>query len=220
MEKTLYFFVALFTFDACVTGYTASDAANIEKYRCPANPKNIVMFIDACSSKNADYSINLGYGKCGNTRHADETILTYKAAGGHKKVWLMGFDYEHLYTQYPFAYSIDLARKCGVKRINISAGGKDFQFYEKLAVARFIYAGGKIFAAAGNSHTNIDLDPYYPASYAGVIAVGAKACLYSANYSNYGSKVTHWYCGESAVSNGTGTSFATPRATAAEENSH
>ena len=49
--------------------------------------------------------------------------------------------------------------------INISGGGTQFSVSELQAVRAYTAQGGVIFAAAGNESSNMDSEPYYPASY-------------------------------------------------------
>lgn len=49
--------------------------------------------------------------------------------------------------------------------INISGGGTEFSVSELQAVRAYTAQGGTIFAAAGNESSNMEKEPYYPASY-------------------------------------------------------
>jgi len=68
-------------------------------------------------------------------------------------------------------------------------------------ISDLIAEGVIVIAAAGNSATNSDLHPYYPAQYPGVISVGALSENGSkASFSNYGKSVTIWSPGVQIVS--------------------
>ena len=88
-----------------------------------------------------------------------------------------------------------LAAKNGARVANASLGGFHAPLsYEAAAIASFEKAGGLLVAAAGNSATNIDDKPFYPASYPApnVVAVAATDQNDAlASFSNFGVKSVH-----------------------------
>jgi thermitase len=79
----------------------------------------------------------------------------------------------------------------GVNVISMSMGGSG---YSSLVDSACTYAwnhGVVLVAAAGNEYANLDVTPFYPASFSTVIAVSAtnSADNFDSSYSNYGSKI-------------------------------
>lgn len=203
MNKLLFLLVPSFLW-----GYT-----EIKMTQCPKKAHEVVMFIDSCPTHKADYVTKHPTAKiCSNTEHAEKVIETYKSEGGAKKVWLWSYFYDDLSDggrAYFTIKAIEAATYCGVKFINYSGGGYSVLPEEKDAVDLFLKMGGTLVAAAGNDHKNIDRQPFYPASYKGVIAVGGTPCKQGVS-SNYGSKVV-WDLGCDPSKTLHGTSLATPR---------
>lgn len=117
--------------------------------------------------------------------------------------------------------AISFAKNNGAKIINASYGGPSFSQLEKDAVDNF---GGVFVAAAGNSASNNDAAPTYPANYtsANIISVAATNSTDAlASFSNYGatsvdlaapgqSILTTWYNSTTSYAYVNGTSFASP----------
>jgi hypothetical protein len=195
--------------------------------QCPKNPENVIIFIDACPTKEANYITDIGEGPCTET-HADHVIKTYKTSGGKHKVWLFTTMRKEKPLN-PFIKALSAALSCGVKIISTSMsshlGEDSFNQVENDLINQFTRHGGRYYAAAGNYSKNLMLYPVYPAAYESVNPVGAKNCMnekpdnYSiASYSNYGQKVKYWACGKNSFDeNSQGTSFATPRLVAKKE---
>jgi subtilisin family serine protease len=85
--------------------------------------------------------------------------------------------------------------------INYSSGGAETNGFEINAVKRFIDQGGKFIAAAGNEHSDLAKNPYYPAMDDDrVIVVGNKYKNGKvAQSSNYGDRVDRWEVGDETV---------------------
>ncbi len=77
----------------------------------------------------------------------------------------------------------------GADIINISLGGYEYSATEAACVEAATDMGALVVAAAGNEGLNIDVQPYYPASYARVLAVGVTGRSGDAHLFNYGSSV-------------------------------
>lgn len=110
--------------------------------------------------------------------------------------------------------AIDYARQIHANFINYSGGGTDFNQDEADAVKRFLDAGGTFVAAAGNEHSDLEKNPYYPAMEDDrVIVVGnIREDRQPARSSNYGKRVNRWEIGEGVTAYGlqmTGTSQST-----------
>lgn len=199
--------------------------ASIEISDCPDNPENILIIIDSCPTMQADYITIASEFPCQNINfqtHADKVIRTYKSAGGGKSVWLFAYMSSRA-GEDAYTLPIKKAIECNIKTISVSAAGTTFFEEEKILIRKFISMGGKYYAAAGNDNVNLDTDPRYPAAYNNVITVGALDCLIDgpsrpSTYTNYGSIVSVWECGHSADGVSFGTSFATPRFVAKQEN--
>jgi subtilisin family serine protease len=93
--------------------------------------------------------------------------------------------------------AINYARNIGADYINYSSGGDGTLNDEIIAVKKYIDAGGKFVAAAGNEHSDLAKNPYYPAvDDDRVIVVGSiNQNGKRAKYSNYGSRVNRWEIG-------------------------
>lgn len=114
--------------------------------------------------------------------------------------------------------AIDYAREIHADIINYSGGGVDKNPYEVASVKAYIDGGGTFFAAAGNEHSNLSKQPYYPAMNDDrVIVVGAldDELKKPAIYSDYGKRVDYWSDGISKANDliMRGTSQATAHAT-------
>lgn len=114
--------------------------------------------------------------------------------------------------------AIKYATKLKVDYINYSGGGVDFSMTEYLAVKAFTDQGGIFVAAAGNERSDIDKNPYFPASYKlPIISVGnLNKDGTVADTSNKGKSIVRWEIGEEVKAYGislTGTSQATATAT-------
>lgn len=107
-------------------------------------------------------------------------------------------------------YAIDLK----VDYINISGGGPYAYQEEKEAINKALEKGIKIISAAGNNHSDLDVNPYYPAYYSGKVYVVGNGVdeEHKAPTSNYGHRVNLWRDGQNQTAYGitnTGTSQAT-----------
>jgi subtilisin family serine protease len=124
--------------------------------------------------------------------------------------------------------AIDYAVQEGADVINVSLGGGAYSQSEKDAIDRANAAGVLLVASAGNSGSNNDLSPTYPASYTSpnIISVAAMNRIgLMSSFSNYGAaSVDLGAPGENILSTTTalqkygfadGTSFAAPFVTGA-----
>ncbi|MFH1497165.1 MAG: S8 family serine peptidase [Verrucomicrobiota bacterium] len=86
--------------------------------------------------------------------------------------------------------AVDYARKRGARLINASWGGGGYSTLLQNAISQHVTGTRGLFvAAAGNSATNNDADPFYPSSYAvpGIVSVAASTPDNRlASFSNYG----------------------------------
>jgi subtilisin family serine protease len=85
--------------------------------------------------------------------------------------------------------AVNYATRMGAQVINASLGGADASQLEREAIQAFVANGGLFVAAAGNTASNIDSVPFYPASYRmdGLIGVAATDSSDSlASWSSYG----------------------------------
>ena len=119
-----------------------------------------------------------------------------------------------------FIRAINYAANIKVDYVNYSGGGPESDRVEKASVKRFLNGGGKMIAAAGNEHANLNIkeNAYYPAMYDKRIIVVGNLCKNGVRCesSNYGDAVTRWEVGEDVEAYGltmTGTSQATAVAT-------
>ena len=117
--------------------------------------------------------------------------------------------------------AISFAKNNGAKIINASYGGPSYSQLEKDAIENF---GGIFVAAAGNTTSNNDINPTYPASYTSpnIISVAATNSTDAlASFSSYGatsvdlaapgqSILTTWYNSTTSYAYVNGTSFAAP----------
>jgi thermitase len=89
------------------------------------------------------------------------------------------------------ANAIVHATDMGVNVISMSLTGTTYSSTLDSACTYAWNKGVVIVAAAGNSNTNIDTTPFYPASFTTVIAVSAtnSADNFDSSYSNYGNKI-------------------------------
>lgn len=119
---------------------------------------------------------------------------------------------------YNFLDGIEYALSRGVKIINLSFGSHTYSPVEAAMIEGYVNRGAIIVAAAGNGTTN---QPFYPAAYNGVLAVGAMGNSQNiAFFSNYGTWVDVMAPGlniyttdpttHSNYSNQMGTSVASP----------
>jgi serine protease len=93
-------------------------------------------------------------------------------------------------TLLDLVYAIDHAVAQGAKVINMSLGSPDRSELESQAIERALAAGVVVVAAAGNEATTGNYHEY-PASYPGVLSVGAVgADLKRAPFSNFNSEVS------------------------------
>ncbi len=111
------------------------------------------------------------------------------------------------------------AARLGAHIINLSWGGAGGSATEYQVIQQALALGSVIVAGVGNDGRDIDVTPFYPASYPGVISVGGtNQSDRVAGWSNYGVTVQVYAPGESILSTGadnrygatTGTSFASP----------
>lgn len=114
--------------------------------------------------------------------------------------------------------AIEYANNINADVINYSGGGPFTDVRERSAVSAYLDSGGIFIAAAGNYNENIDVNPFYPASYdSRIIVVGNNdPSGKRSKTSNYGSTVDRWEMGEKVSYEGithTGTSQATAKAT-------
>lgn len=188
--------------------------------KCPSKPSEVVMFIDSCPTTRAHYVTQKKNMTCESPYHADYVIKTYQDSGGSKKVWLWAYNYKEMdgYSTTKWtSEAIRSAMYCDVKYVNYSGGGYGKDPGETQAVKDFIAMGGTLVAAAGNEGNNIDIEPFFPASLPGVIAVAGRSCEGLAQFkSNFGSKVV-WEQGCNTDRNDSGSSYAAPRHLAALE---
>lgn len=99
------------------------------------------------------------------------------------------FDAQSIGSVSDIVAAINYARRNGANIINASFEGTSYSQAEKSAIDAFGAAGGLFVVAAGNSGTNNDSSPVYPASYpcANIIAVAATTPTDDlASFSNYG----------------------------------
>lgn len=111
------------------------------------------------------------------------------------------------------------AARLGADVINCSWGGPGGSLTEYQIIQEAMRLGALVVAGVGNNGTNIDVQPFYPASYPGVLSVGGTSTATQvASWSNYGVTVQVYAPGESILTtspeNGygspTGTSFSGP----------
>lgn len=196
---------------------------NLLNVSCPpGDPSAYIAIIDACYSRQADYHSRLASGSCKDSHdHAGNVITAYKEAGGRKKVWLLTYFYKNANTDDTMAHGLGSVLRCGVKTVNISGGGYIKSVEEHELIKKLLSVGTKVYAAAGNNAVDLAEYPFYPAAYAGVIAVGGKVCTPDGrtNKSNYGVKVRRYECDHVIGQDGIffGTSFAAPRAAGKDE---
>ena len=121
--------------------------------------------------------------------------------------------------------AIDYAWQNGARAINASWGGGGFSTSLRASIERASNAGVLFIAAAGNNGRNIDVTPFYPASYdvPNIIAVANTTSTDALNAgSNYGANTVHLGAPGTSVLNTyrnggyaryTGTSQAAPHVT-------
>lgn len=112
------------------------------------------------------------------------------------------------------------AARLGASVINCSWGGPVASPLEQQVIDQARALGSLVVAASGNDGINLDQQPFYPACYVGVLAVGASntATDQVAGFSNYGTAVTVYAPGTSirttrmgnAYTAVDGTSFSAP----------
>lgn len=126
-------------------------------------------------------------------------------------------------NQICFGYDgVIYAAANGALIINASWGGPVETELGREAIDFALESGSLVLAASGNSFTNLDISPQFPANYRGVLSVGAtqKASNEIAEFSNYGRSTDIFVPGINinATFPGndygiiTGTSFSTPLA--------
>lgn len=184
---------------------------------CPKDSKNAIIFMDDCPTEQAEYVTKLGHFACDRRGHGERVIQVYRDAGGKRIVWLFSM-LHYLPFNKRFELAIARAVQCKVPIVSVSmvgyGGANRSEYY---FIKKFIKAGGKYYASAGNNRCDIDICRPFPALYTGVTAVGSKPCRNDdASYTNYGKKVIY-ECGDSLDGRLVGTSFATPRAAAKEK---
>jgi subtilisin family serine protease len=118
---------------------------------------------------------------------------------------------------------IEYARKAGAQIINASWGGPQYSAALQKAVATAQAAGIIFVTAAGNTASNNDKTPFYPACFGldNIVAVAAttRADLLASDYSNYGGASVQvaapgtgiystWYSSDEAYASLNGTSMA------------
>lgn len=111
------------------------------------------------------------------------------------------------------------AARLGAQIINISWGGSGGSATEYQVIQQALALGSLVVAGVGNNGVNVDVAPFYPASYPGVLSVGGTtASDQVAGWSNYGVSVQLYAPGEDILSTtpdnrygaATGTSFSCP----------
>lgn len=111
------------------------------------------------------------------------------------------------------------AAQLGAHIINVSWGGSGGSATEYQVIQQALALGSLIVSGTGNDGRNIDIRPFYPAAYPGVLSVGGTTQADRvASWSNYGITVQVYAPGENILSTvadnrygaATGTSFAGP----------
>ncbi len=77
----------------------------------------------------------------------------------------------------------------GATAVNVSWGGAPYSEANEMVIQAAWDMGTLVVAAAGNGGTNIDINPFYPASYDHVLAVGGTWDTSDRNFYNYGTSV-------------------------------
>lgn len=132
------------------------------------------------------------------------------------------FDYRGESTVYDIVRAIDYSIEKGVDVINLSLGGPSYSYAFKDAIERALRADIVVVAAAGNEALKGN-SIFYPASYDGVLSVGASNRNNErATFSNYNEFLDLVAPGEdifstypsSSFSSGSGSSYAGPMVSA------
>ena len=115
--------------------------------------------------------------------------------------------YSGIYRGYEgITYAINM----GAQVINCSWGGGGYSSAEQEVVNYALSKGSLIITSAGNSGTNNDDIPQYPAAYSGMMSVGATGNGYAkASFSNYGYGVTVFAPGADIYTTDDGDSYTT-----------
>ena len=115
--------------------------------------------------------------------------------------------YSGIYRGYEgITYAINM----GAQVINCSWGGGGYSSSEQEIVNYALSEGSLIVTSAGNSGTDNDAIPQYPASYSGMMSAGATVNGYDkASFSNYGYEVTVFAPGSKIYTTDDGDSYTT-----------
>lgn len=95
-----------------------------------------------------------------------------------------------------------LAKKLGVKYVNISGGGLGYDEDEKKALEELAATGTVVVTAAGNENAMLELKHYYPASYDiqnMIVVANGKDKFHMNSKTNFGEKVV-WENGDDILS--------------------
>lgn len=98
--------------------------------------------------------------------------------------------------------AINYATAIHADYINYSSGGTEFNQDEADAVKKFLDSGGKFIAAAGNEHSDLAKNPYYPAMDDDRVVVVGNIDTSNGKKvtsSNYGTRVNRWENGDATV---------------------
>jgi subtilisin family serine protease/photosystem II stability/assembly factor-like uncharacterized protein len=103
------------------------------------------------------------------------------------------------------------AARLGASVINCSWGGPIASPLEQQIIDQARALGSLVVAATGNDGINLDAEPFYPACYVGVLAVGASNTTTDqvAGFTNYGTRATLYAPGTSIRTTGVGNSYTT-----------
>lgn len=151
-----------------------------------------------------------GKGIAGTAGSAPVSVVAYRAGGEDASDQAVRLD-------YVIAALEEITSRPDIQVVNLSFGGNEPDALEEAAVERAVEAGKVVVASAGNSGTQ---ELNYPASYDGVISVGAvNASQNIAYFSNHNAQVD--ICAPGAqvyttgmdgggYTTGSGTSYASP----------
>ncbi|WP_346663391.1 S8 family serine peptidase [uncultured Merdimonas sp.] len=157
---------------------------------------------------------NNGVGIAGTAGAAPVRVVAYRAGGEDPSD-------EAVRLSYVIAALEEIRLRQDIQVVNLSIGGTEPDALEEAAIQRVLNAGKIVVASAGNRGTG---EYNYPASYDGVISVGAVSRTEEiAYFSNYNSRVDLCAPGQQVVTTGrtggyvsaSGTSFAAPIAAGA-----
>ena len=150
-----------------------------------------------------------GKGIAGTAGSAPVSVVAYRAGGEDASDQAVRLD-------YVIAALEEITSRPDIQVVNLSFGGNEPDALEEAAVERAVEAGKVVVASAGNSGTQ---ELNYPASYDGVISVGAVTASQNiAYFSNHNAQVDICAPGaqvyttgmDGGYATGSGTSYASP----------